>query len=136
MPTDMTTDMTTEPRVKITPELAARFLGAVEAAGRTNYRKTRPYYVKHYARQMEAGRWLYTAANIYFDRDGILVDGFHRLNACVLTGVPIEVNVILNTPPEVVALLDRGTPRTDADVATLFGWGDGKSLIAFTARVL
>lgn len=132
----MPPEMTVQHRVRVTPELARRFLQAVTNAGRTNYRKTRPYWVNHYARQMQAGRWIYTASRIHFDRDGLLVDGFHRLEAVVLTGVTIEVDIVLNTPPEVIELLDRGNVRTDADVAEFRGHTDAKNLIAWTGRLL
>lgn len=75
---------------KITPELAAEYLKSINP---NNQRKFTVSKSEHYARQMRAGHWYPTHQAIGFDTNGNLIDGQHRLNAVVKTGVTLTFNV-------------------------------------------
>lgn len=47
---------------------------------------------KKYARDMASGKWKTTGDPIRFDVDGNLIDGQHRLQACVLAGGRIPIS--------------------------------------------
>ena len=57
-----------------------------------------------------------TGDTIKFDWDGNLLDGQHRLMACVETGIAIETWVIFGLDPKVFAKIDQGAVRTNAHV--------------------
>ncbi|MDP2620568.1 MAG: hypothetical protein Q8P46_10395, partial [Hyphomicrobiales bacterium] len=80
---------TTRTRCRITPELAREWLE------KTN-RKNRPLSELKwtaYAVDMLEGRWQYNGDAIRFGSDGVLLDGQHRLMACVEAGIPFETDV-------------------------------------------
>jgi hypothetical protein len=53
-----------------------------------------------------------TTDPVCFTRDGFVLDGQHRFAACVLSGVPFEVPVMVNTPWDTFAVKDTGRGRT------------------------
>lgn len=59
------------------------------------------------------------AQGIAFTPDGFLLDGQHRLAACVLAGKAIEVPVSTNTPWETFAVTDAGRARTAGQLIDL-----------------
>ena len=61
-----------------------------------NVRKIRKQVVQKYARQMMSGKWHNSWDCIAFDKDGNLLNGQHRLMACVLSQEPITVFTVLD----------------------------------------
>jgi hypothetical protein len=59
-----------------------------------NVRKISKPLVANYARQMMAGNWHFSWDCIAFDKDGNLLNGQHRLTACVRSNIPIKTFVI------------------------------------------
>jgi hypothetical protein len=59
-----------------------------------NVRKINKALVANYARQMIAGNWHFSWDCIAFDKDGNLLNGQHRLTACVKSNIPIKTFVI------------------------------------------
>lgn len=96
--------------VLITPEMAEQWLGS-NTNNRNLARSTRTAY----ARDMKNGKWLLSGDAIRFDLYGNIVDGQHRLAACVEAGVPFESYVIWGLPQDVIRVIDHGRPRTVAD---------------------
>lgn len=94
----------------ITPDQARTWLAQAEGQ---NYRRFRPAYAKGLAEAMRAGEWRQNGAAVVFDTDGILIDGQHRLNACVLAGVPFKT-VVYRGAVETLTI-DTGLRRTFAD---------------------
>lgn len=97
--------------VEVTPEIAEMLL-----AMRPPYqRPVRPSRVKAFAALMRDGRFLTTHQGIAFDREGHLIDGQHRLQAVVDTGVTIETSASFGLPHDAFRAMDRGAARSVAD---------------------
>jgi len=116
--------------ITITPDMAAQWL----EMNKKN-RKVRSGVVDKYARDMKAKRWQVTGDAVRFDKDTNLIDGQHRLLACVKSNAPFETLVIYGLPPESQDVMDQGAVRRSEDVLSLRGWNNVTGLAA-TARVL
>ncbi|MCH8965977.1 MAG: hypothetical protein IIB58_13530, partial [Planctomycetes bacterium] len=92
--------------VEITPAMAAEWLQNVDN------RRLRKSRVKRYARDMKAGLWRLHHQGIAFACDGSLIDGQHRLWACVKSGVSIRTIVVRGLPNSVRRTIDSGAKRT------------------------
>jgi len=75
--------------VTVTPEIAGRWL----AANCDIPFNSVQYKVDQYARDMLAGHWPLAGEGIRFDEADQLIDGRHRLRACVKAGVPFQTYV-------------------------------------------
>lgn len=98
--------------VSVTPSLAAEWL---EKHNNGN-RPIRPGVVKKYVAMMQAGQWSLSPDGIIFGDGGRLIQGQHRLTAIVRSGVTCEMLVTTGVSNDVFKVLDRGAPRTVADV--------------------
>lgn len=103
-------------RVIVTPEIAAAWLDKNDGNRRVSAR-----HVDRLARDMKAGNFAFTGDPIRFDSDSRLIDGQHRLLACVKSGVPFETTVIYNLPPDVQARIDAGKSRSPGDILSMDG---------------
>lgn len=100
--------------VNVTPSLAAEWLKC-----NTRNRNLSESYVDSLARDMESGRWLFTHQGVAFDIDGVLLDGQHRLNAIVRSGVTVRMVVTNGIARDSIAGIDQGTGRLAQDVLKL-----------------
>ena len=100
----------------ITPTMAAEWL-----RGNTVNRRLVPNHVERLASEMLAGEWRLTGDCIKFAGDR-LMDGQHRLQAVVQSGVTIQCFVARNVDLEVFAVLDTGRTRAGADVLSAHGY--------------
>jgi hypothetical protein len=94
----------------ITPETAAAYL----KHNKVN-RRIRPNRVNVLAGAMKRGEWMLTHQGIAFDSEGNIIDGQHRLLACVKSGVAFTVCVTRNLPNAAFSVMDQGDRRTHAD---------------------
>jgi hypothetical protein len=100
-----------------------------------NPRKMRPTRVRQYAREMTAGNWAPYTAPLMFDTNGNLVDGQHRVAACIEAGVPFQTMIVYGVDEATVESLDQGMKRTAGDV--LRGHGEFNHLgLASTISML
>lgn len=97
--------------VTVTPEMAAEWL-----KHNTNNRRLRKLRVDTYANDLQQGHWRFTGDSIKFDDSCNLIDGQHRLAACVQSGVPFQVLVVRGLAAEAFDVLDRNLPRAAGDV--------------------
>lgn len=97
--------------VTVTPALAAEWLKC-----NTTNRPLRKIRVDTYARELEQGHWRFTGDSIKFDADCKLIDGQHRLAACVKSGVAFQVLVVRGLDSAAFDVLDRNLPRSASDV--------------------
>lgn len=74
-----------------------------------------------YARDMRDGRWQENGDAIRFDRKGTLLDGQHRLAACVKSGVGFQSDVAYGLDPECFHTIDGGSKRKVSQVAAMMG---------------
>lgn len=97
-------------------------------------RKLRKDAVATYARDLRAGRWLVTTDSIKFDHTGRLIDGQHRLQAVIESGVPTWMLMARGLEPEVQGVLDTQARRSAADALRFLGIRENVHIIAPIAR--
>lgn len=95
----------------ITPEIAKKYLQRNSG----NYRALSQSKVAVYAHDMESGRWETNGESIKFNKDGILVDGQHRLSAIVRSGCSIPMIVCYGIDNS-VSVFDVGQGRTASQI--------------------
>ena len=95
----------------ITPALAEYIIKNRNGANRTpNTAK-----IDEYIHAMETKRWPVTGSTIVFSKGGFLLDGQHRLLACIRADVPITTFVVFNIPDSAFAMIDIGRKRSNVD---------------------
>jgi len=110
VPTDRRVKMT------VTPDKAKQWLEL-----NTRNRPLNEKLVAIYASDMKAGRWQYNGDAIRFDYNGNLIDGQHRLKACVESGVPFTTDVIGGLEPKAIQTIDIGCVRNASHIAHMYG---------------
>lgn len=100
----------------ITPSDAERYLELNH-----QNRNIRTQVVQRYARDMKDGKWQLTGEAIQFDVAGNLLNGQHRLVACVLAGEPFQTVVARGLPAESMVSIDTGSRRNLSDILRLRG---------------
>lgn len=93
--------------VTITPKMAFEWLKK-----NTRNRPPSPMVVERYAEQMKSGEWTLTGDPIRFSDVGVLLDGQHRLAACVLADKPFQSVVVRGVTPDAFNDIDQGYKRT------------------------
>ena len=68
------------------------------------------------------GEWKLNGAAIVFSDDGVLLDGQHRLKACVDTGIPIDTIVVRGVSHYAQITMDTGKKRNVVDYLKLLGF--------------
>jgi len=101
---------------KINPHVAAEWLKR-----NTQNRKTSRLHVEALAHDMEKGNWEVNGDAIRFDINNTLIDGQHRLQAIIKSGVTIECLVIKNLPSEAFATIDTNKVRGGSDTLSVLG---------------
>jgi hypothetical protein len=124
----MTEQQSIAPRIEIeiiTPEKATDLY-------QRNFknRPLRQHVVDKYARDMAADNWHFTGDALQFDKDGNLLNGQHRLAACMKSGVPFKTVVVYNVPTESRLHMDSGATRTLGDSFALDGHANANHLTA------
>lgn len=116
--------------VNVTPALAEKWLG--QNHGNRNLRNRK---VANYARDMRNGNWQTTGDSIKFDWNGRMIDGQHRLEAVIESGVTIRVLVVKGLEPSVQGVLDVNIKRSAADALKFAGRGYNVTIMAAAARI-
>ena len=101
----------------VTPEMAEDWL-------RSNHKNrglTRKY-VRRYARMMKDNDWLVTADAIGFDKNGRLLNGQHRLNAVIESGIPQQFVVVTGLDTDSFDRHDTGRPRNSSQILSIEGY--------------
>ena len=102
--------------VVITPTMALRWLEK-----NTRNRKINQSRVEQYSRAMKNGEWEFTGDSIKFSKEGDLLDGQHRLWACIEAKKSFPSAVVMDLPGEVMTRIDVGMPRTRGSVLKIRG---------------
>lgn len=98
-----------------TPAMAEEFLRLND--------KNRPVSaltVRKYANRMRAG-WKNTGETIIVSKNGRLLNGQHRLEACLDSGCAFPVHIIFGIEDDAFAFMDIGRTRTCADIFAING---------------
>jgi len=102
--------------VEVTPEVAKAWLEM-----NTGNRPVRHSTVSKYARRMKRDEWMLNGEPIIFDWNNCLLNGQHRLLACIESGVSFNALVILGVDPEGFKTMDNGSGRSGGDVFSIDG---------------
>jgi hypothetical protein len=100
----------------VTPDLAREW-----TVLNTRNRPVRYTKVAQYARDMQAGKWLLNGETVKIATDGTILDGQHRLYACMQAEAPFDTIVIRGLPMEAQDTIDTGMTRKFADQLALRG---------------
>tara|TARA_B100000427_G_scaffold171377_1_gene142469 strand:+ start:604 stop:1479 length:876 start_codon:yes stop_codon:yes gene_type:complete len=118
---------------RITPEMA------LEILTHKNF-KNRPikkYALKRLTDAIKSGEWIVTNQGISFDPDGNLLDGQHRLHACIEANKPIDILVARNINPKAFQCVDIGASRTAGDTLDIINGNNSQGkLIAAAVKVI
>lgn len=112
-------------RLKVTPEMARVLLGR---GGKNRPAKARR--VSRYASDMKAGLWRFTGDTIKLDSAGAILDGQHRLLACVEADVPFETLLIYDIEADAFTVIDDGAARGLPDLLAIDGVSNYTSVAA------
>jgi hypothetical protein len=114
----------------IDPKKAAKYLEA-----NTHNRRLRPRTVTFYARQMAEGEWHLNGSALVFSNEGVLLNGQHRLHACIEADTPFKTIVVRGAADETFATIDQVAPRTSGDIVGREGYAQATRKAA-AARVI
>lgn len=115
----------------ITPDDAKRLL-----ENNTLNRNISDRTVSALARDMKSGNWVFNGESIKISKTGRLLDGQHRLSACVRANVPFETLVIEGLPESAMDTVDAGRKRTAGDVLRMHGYINNNSLAAAAKAIM
>lgn len=88
-----------------------------------------------YSRLMENGDWMLNGDAIRFNTNGDLVDGQHRLQSVIATGVPLKTYVMRGLEVEAQLTIDQQRKRTAGDMLKMRGITNGNNLAAIVRMV-
>lgn len=77
--------------------------------------------VKNYSEMMIRGRWGYSDSMICLNSNGIMLNGYHRMSAVVLSGETVEFTVALDMSDDNFRNMDQQRKRSQLDVAKFEG---------------
>lgn len=118
-------------RMTVTPEMAKAWLARNDAN-----RPLRWPFAAQLARDMTAGKWDLNGKTVKIAAGGTLLDGQHRLTACVLAEVPFDTFVVTGLPVSAQKTIDTGAKRRMSDVLSLAGERNAVTLAAVTRWAL
>jgi hypothetical protein len=110
----------------MTPQEAAEILSTKNFSNRPISQSV----VDKYAQEMKRGRWKLSGEAIIFAKSGRLLDGQHRLLACVQGNVLFETVVVKGAEDHVFDVIDDGKTRTMGDVLSIHGHVNASYLAA------
>jgi hypothetical protein len=117
----------------ITPQIADQWLGKL--ANPLN-RNKKPLHIQIMAQDMSNGRWLETGQPIIFDEDGMLIDGHHRLQACIYAKRAFSSLVVRGVSRIAVDAIDIGKMRHVGEIAQMSGIKNGLTQAAICGIVM
>ena len=114
--------------MEITPTLAEILLERNESN-----RTPRDHVIKRYSRQMKAGIWGLTGETIIISKGGILLNGQHRLKACVDAATSFPTFIVFGIDGAQFSHLDEGSKRSSADVFGIYSVPNASAMAAAAA---
>lgn len=106
----------------ITPDEAQELINRYEASdfvNRTPYEAS----VKNYEKELKEGKWYLNGETIKLNKDGVPIDGLHRLTSIVRAGIPMECFVIQldGDTNKIVPTIDVGRKKSIENVLKMQG---------------
>lgn len=118
--------------ITVTPEMAGKWLQSANFDNR-NLRASR---VAQYGGDMTRGEWRLTGEPLIFADTGRVLNGQHRLTACVQAKVPFLTLVVKGVPEDYLEHIDSGLPRNIGDVLKFRGHGKWSNEVGQVAKLL
>lgn len=115
----------------ISPEQAAKWIAIDSSHNRPIARGV----VKQYAEDMVNDRWKLNGETIKISVTGRVLDGQHRLRACIKAEVPFVSSVVFGLSDDVFDTVDRGYTRSAAQLFAIAGEKNA-SLVSGSLRIL
>lgn len=103
----------------ITPEIAREYLKA-----NTANRPMSNVHIERIAQQMAKGQFILNGESIIFSDEGVLMQGQHRLAACIKSNTSFQTVVVRGIPYNAFFTLDSGRARSISDVFAIQGTPD------------
>lgn len=113
--------------VTMTPEWAEKLLDASEGS---NWRKISGKQVEKLALAMKADQWDFNGESIVLNEKGHVIDGQHRLKACILAKKSFRVVLVEGVKSD--KNIDTGLRRTLAQLLSSLGYSYSSPLSAIT----
>ena len=104
----------------ITPAVASALINRSVEHGVKN-RKVNQKLVNRYAKAMLEGDWKINGKTVVLDEQGCILDGQHRLYACVQANVPFTTSFVENAPRDSFDTIDCGRPRSASQILEMEG---------------
>lgn len=103
--------------ITVTPDQARAWLNNRAPNRKVTESDTR---IAEYAKIMTRGDWLVADA-LKFDKDGLLIDGQHRLMALIKANINIKFLLVTGFEPDTIMVLDSGKPRAAHQSLSMMG---------------
>ena len=84
-------------------------------------RKPSKSIIRKYSKSMAEGDWILNGESIKFDVSGNLLDGQHRLHACIDSNCSFETSVVTDLPTSSFTTIDTGKVRSNGDSLYISG---------------
>jgi hypothetical protein len=114
----------------ITPQRAEQLLQR-----NSNNRSVRARNVAKLAKDMKNGSFPFTGETVKISPEGKVLDGQHRLLACVQAGVSFHTLVAYNVPEDAMPMIDKGVSRRFDDTLGWKGVPNRRDAAAVTRRM-
>lgn len=100
-----------------------------------NNRPLSRQWVEELSEIIKAGEFKLNGDAIRFNSNGDLIDGQHRLHACILAGMPIETYVVRGLEHAAFDTIDQGKKRSSGDILARQGEKNCRMLAAAVKAV-
>lgn len=114
--------------ISMTPSMASRYLERND-----NNRPVRANMVMKYSGQMKNHEWVVNGEPIIIDLNGNVLDGQHRLLACVESGTSFSTLIVDGVPGSYFDTIDTGSNRSSSDILSIAGYATNTARIAASA---
>jgi hypothetical protein len=104
--------------------------------GNINNRVLTKVRVKEFATIIATGNYLPSHQGVCVDINGLLVDGQHRMEAIIMSGIGCWMLVTYNAPTELREVVDNGKIRTNLAISLITGRiGDSNQIFAIAKKL-
>lgn len=122
---EMISDQATRAMVRAVDPPMARALLELNTSNRPASSPT----LKKYEARMRRG-WKLTGETIIVSRNGALLNGQHRLHACISSGRTFQVFLVFGIDDDAFAFMDIGKTRGASDIFSIYGVSNAASMSA------
>lgn len=88
------------------------------------------------AEDIASGEYEMNGEPLIFDESGVLLDGQHRLRACVIANKPLRTYVVFGVPRKFFDTLDQGRKRTAGHVEAMAGTHHANATAAVVKKII